>query len=205
MRSLSFDRLDGPILDALALKYALLPPGEPPPVPGWEVALESKGGVVLVNKEVRPRAYLVSEVRPLRDPRELQSFEPAKMAFASAAPPFPLEPGPSQVQWLSESANRLELEVECETAQFLVLTDSYHQGWKCYEGSVQLPITPANLCSRGVYLAAGKHRLDFRFEPDSLREGSYAFWISLVIMLLLIPTWGMAGKRAEAEEPAEHE
>ena len=58
-------------------------------------------------------------------------------------------------------------------------------------------------CAEAV--AAGKHRLDFRFEPDSLREGSYAFWISLVIMLLLIPTWGMAGKRAEAEEPAEHE
>jgi hypothetical protein len=53
----------------------------------------------------------------------------------------------------------------------LVLADSFYPGWHVYVDGKEEKIYRANLFFRGVKLAAGGHRVEFRYEPWSFRLG----------------------------------
>lgn len=190
MRSLTLEKLNAPILDALSLKYALTPPAQDSPGPEWKLEFEGDGGRVWVNPQALPRAYLVSEVEPLRDPRDLARLVPTRFAFSSMPAPAPLSPGEGQIEWQETSPNEIHLLVTCTTEQFLVLTDTYREGWHCYDKDRELPIARANLASRGVYLSAGEHQLLFRFEPPyfwlgvKLAAAAGVVWLLLAVGIL---------------------
>jgi membrane protein YfhO len=185
MRSLSFHRLDLPMVDALSVEYALLPPFMETTAAGWEMVLEAEGGKVYRNLEARPRWYLLGKVAPLHNLTQLQSFDPSMEAFVSDAPPASLQPSPGSVELVRETPNTLELIVETETTQLLVVTDAYNPGWKCWVNGQKVNIFPTNMASRGVYLNAGVHRVEFRFLPDSL------FWGIRAVILCLLITLGL--------------
>lgn len=189
MRALTLERLDAPILDALSLQYALLAPQSGSPGEGWVPHFSGQGGTVWRNEHAMPRAYLVGEVRPLGAPADLRALEPSRFAYSSSTAPsgYELRTGRAEINWLSEGANHVTLEVESETDQFLVLTDTYRAGWRCRDNGIETEVVAANLCSRGVFLKAGRHRLEFRFEPDSFYFGlklaatAGAIWIALFL------------------------
>lgn len=187
MRALSLERLDSPILDALSLEFALLPPQSQSPGAGWVPHFSGEGGTVWKNEQTMPRAYFVGEVRPFRAPADLRSLEPARFAYSSGMPPegYTLRSGASRVDWTKESANHLVLDVESQTDQFLVLTDTYREGWRCWVDGVETPVLAANLCSRGVYLKSGRHRLEWRFEPPSFYLGLKLAGVAGVVWLLI--------------------
>lgn len=193
MRSLTLERLEAPILDALALQYALLPPQAAHPGEGWVLHFTGRGGTVWRNEDAMPRAFLVGEVRPLGSPEALRELEPSRFAYSSSAPPngFNLRAGAGHVRVLAEGANYLTLEVESETDQFLVLTDTYRSGWRCLVDGQEAEVVQANLASRGVFLNAGQNRVEFRFLPDSysrglrLAAGGGAGWLLLLLSILL--------------------
>ena len=189
MRSLSFRRLDMPILDALSLEYALVRPGKDLATPGWTVVKKGEGGTVYHNEQAQPRAFLVGAVRPLTQLTDLQSFDPSQEAFVTAPPPSDLAPGSGEVRWLHTKANSLELSVTTETTQLLVVTDSFYPGWTCTVDGAPVPLFAANLASRGVYLSPGTHMVRMEFRPESFRNGLVGAMISglLIGILWLLP------------------
>jgi hypothetical protein len=64
----------------------------------------------------------------------------------------------------------------------LVLTDSYYPGWRVFIDGKEGNILRANHFFRGVQLAPGTHRVEFRYEPLSFRIG---LAISLISLLTL--------------------
>lgn len=192
--TLAFRRLDRPILDALGVRYALLPPDRKTTAAGWSLIFEGPGGKVYRNEEAQPRFFLVGKAVPLHNLTPIQNFDPALEAFVEGQPPSNLQKGPGRVGKEKETANTLELLVETETHQLLVVSDAYHPDWKVWVNGERGEIVVANLASRGVYLAPGVHRVRFEFQPTSVIWGGRAALVGVLVLIIgLIASFIPAG------------
>ena len=54
---------------------------------------------------------------------------------------------------------------------YLVLADTWYEGWKAYDNGQPVTIYRANAVQRAVWLAAGSHAWKFVFEPWTVRAG----------------------------------
>jgi len=71
---------------------------------------------------------------------------------------------------------------------YLILTDTYYPGWRACVDGEELSIIRANLLFRAISLSAGQHRVEFSYEPASLRIGvavSSATLLAIVVGLWL--------------------
>ncbi|HKA33162.1 MAG TPA: YfhO family protein, partial [Candidatus Binatia bacterium] len=89
---------------------------------------------------------------------------------------------------------RVDINASLDAPGILVLADSYYPGWRVYVDGKEGEILRANLFFRGVKLAPGEHRVEFRYEPRSFQIG---LWISLATLvgLTLISALLFARKR----------
>ena len=87
------------------------------------------------------------------------------------------------VTTLTEKPSAMSFQTDAETPTILLIKDMVYPGWKAFVDGVATPILPANIAARAIPLAAGTHRVDLRYEPQSLRIGlmaSYATGVSLL-------------------------
>ena len=62
----------------------------------------------------------------------------------------------------------------------------YENGWKATIDGKDTEILNVNYVLRGLQIPAGKHTIEFKFEPQVVKTGSTITLISSVVMLLLI-------------------
>lgn len=142
------------------------------------------------NGAALPRAYVVHDwllvdsiekgVKDLLS-REFDSHTQAVIEAPGPAPEGAAQKlTPAEFEYVSPHLVRVTVDAPQEG--FLVLTDSYYEGWHCYEGTERRDIVPANVMFRGVFLEAGAHKLEFRFEPSWV---GWAKGLTLLGVLLL--------------------
>ena len=62
----------------------------------------------------------------------------------------------------------------------------YENGWKATIDGKDTEILNVNYVLRGLQIPAGKHTIEFKFEPQVVKTGSTITLISSVVMFLLI-------------------
>ncbi len=74
------------------------------------------------------------------------------------------------------------------TPQFAVLSEVYYNaGWDAFIDGQKADYAKVNYVLRGLYVPAGKHRIEFRFEPTSFSTGrTITIWSTILIYLLVI-------------------
>jgi hypothetical protein len=84
--------------------------------------------------------------------------------------------------------------ITAEGPGYLLLTDADYPGWRATVDGAPAPIVRADLMFRAVVLPAGKHVVEFRYEPLSVRVG---LWISGVVWggLGLLWLWRQVSRR----------
>ena len=139
-----------------------------------------------------PRAWLVKDYRVLDSKIILSTmrqkgFDPRREVFLEEEPKFnpsspPLVIPPSHpfnkvgagglAEFISESNNRLSLQAEVREKSILVLSDTYYPGWRVYIDGREERIYRANYNFRAVPLYEGRHRVDFIYDPFSVKLGA---------------------------------
>jgi hypothetical protein len=151
---------------------------------------------VYENLESLPRAYVVHQVQitdddetalaMLQDP----AFDPMTSAVLAAQDSPPELTSGSQTNSDDEvSITRYEpehivLEANLARDGYLVLSDTHYPGWRVRVDGVAGTIYRANLLFRAVPLPAGRHTVEFVFQPPSLYVGAGVSGGAVILVIL---------------------
>lgn len=171
-----------PMLEALNLKYVLLPAGDPPPGPAFRPAFTDGRTVVYAKGYPVPRAFVAHRARVIHDPaRSLAALRERGAALLDevllhADPGVPLDdpaPGsaPGRAELTAEGPGEVRIAAELPRPGFLVLSDVYYPGWKAFADGTEVPILRANHAFRAVRLGEGRHDVRFVYAPRSFAVG----------------------------------
>lgn len=131
------------------------------------------------------RFRLVSRTVVAEDIRAaMRNVDPDNTAIV--ATPITLGPASAgSVTALRDEPGKISLHVDCQSTQFLVITERHHAGWTATMDGDSLPVHRANGDFMGCVVPTGKHRLTLVFSPASLRWGK---WGSLAGIILVLGT-----------------
>jgi hypothetical protein len=152
------------------------------------------------NPDVLPRAFLVPHARLARETEERSiasareivapGFDPrAEVVLvegSGGAGPVPdPPPGPpieGAVSFAEYASRRVRLVVRAPRDCWLFLGDTWYPGWVATVDGEVKPIYRANIAGRAVHLPRGAREVVFTYAPRSLRVGTMAALLGVVLL-----------------------
>jgi hypothetical protein len=170
--------------------------------PPFEVAAaDEEARIYLVELAHRPRAYLAEEVASV-DAAGAEAFAFDRASVGSPRSvvegPFPDQAGagpPGGARIARSSTDEVVVEVEALRPALLVLNDQVAPGWRALVDGTERPILTANYLARGVWVDAGRHRVDFVYRTPGLAEG----WAAVGALGVALVGWGVWRRRSSAQ------
>lgn len=189
-----------------AVQLSLIVNGPPGLLAGWANPLLSDSSKVellyygpnsiYLNKNHLPRAWIVHQIEsvPLDDLDSAAAiltqpdFDPARTAVIEGNLSTPPDPpaGDDSVMFDLYSANRSVITANLASSGLLVFSDIYYPGWNAYVDGVRQPVYAANIAMRGVYVPAGEHRIEFKYEPLSFRLGVIISGVTVGLLIIAV-------------------
>ncbi len=153
---------------------------------------ERTGQQTLVEHTTRlPRAFFVYDVHVTRTEEELLAylkspeFDHRTTAVLEKPPPFVLMKPVSSPAWkariTSYRNNGIVIEAETSHDGLLVLSEIFYPGWNAYVDGTETDIYRTDYHLRGIFVSAGRHTVEVRFEPSSFYDG---MWMSLAALMI---------------------
>jgi hypothetical protein len=87
---------------------------------------------------------------------------------------------------VSERSDEVEIEAFADRRALLVLNDTDYPGWCAYVDGQKMRVLNVDYLFRGVLIAAGRHRVVFRYEPKSFRFGGGLSALALMGLALTV-------------------
>ena len=82
--------------------------------------------------------------------------------------------------------NNLKYSSNSKTELPAIFSEIYYpEGWNCYVDDKQIETFRANYILRGAIIPAGKHKIEWKFEPRSFNTGATYSFIGSILLLLL--------------------
>ncbi|HLY67169.1 MAG TPA: oligosaccharide flippase family protein [Chloroflexota bacterium] len=185
--------LRSPLLNLLNVKYVVTT--QELQDPRLEQVYAGPDGRVYRNRDVLPRAFVVSDVRVVPSAQaQLQllsspEFDVAKSAVVDKQlqPAAEATTGHAPASILSYTARKILL--QASGPGLLVLTDNNFPGWKATIDGQPAEVLTADYTFRGVQLPAGQHEVEFNFAPTSLVVGGLLSALSLALIALALAAY----------------
>ncbi|MEX1212978.1 MAG: YfhO family protein [Balneolaceae bacterium] len=184
--------LNFPLLDMLQVHY--ITTRRELSIPGFEPVFHEDRSWLYQRTEPMPRAWFVSDVRSVDNPREAimallpeSDFDPRTLAVVESRKDIQVEPdSASSVEILSWTDRRMQLSLSRSHPGFLVLSEIwYPPGWVARLDGEEIPIHKTNYALRGFEIPPGNHQLTLAFEPRSHRAGSRISWVANLVQWIL--------------------
>jgi len=153
----------------------------------------SKKEILYFNPNAFEKAWFVKELRSLPTKEDVvlemnkSTFNPANEALVVGKNQAGKYSGEGNIKVASKSPNRIELDINTSSKQFLVLSEIYFSdGWVAKLDEKEIPIEKTNHLLRGVEVESGNHKLIFEFVPPTYSASVTAVWVGDVFIWLLI-------------------
>ncbi|MGV3503319.1 MAG: YfhO family protein [Adhaeribacter sp.] len=144
------------------------------------------------NQQALGNAWFVEKIIPVKTPDEelaaLTALHPATEAVVDIAK-FPVKTQAfpadgSQIRLTSYAPNNLKYEANAAADGFVVFSEIFYQdGWQAYLDGKPVDHIRVNYILRGMPLPAGKHSIEFTFDPREYHLGNTVTLISSLLML----------------------
>jgi Bacterial membrane protein YfhO len=189
-------------LALLGVRYLLQHPDDPPAA-GLTPVYDGPDARIYRNPAALPRAFLVDRqvvadgADAARETVTARGF-PVRAAAVTERPLRGLATGgsgtvsPGSARVADYKAERVVVDTDARRPALLVLTDNWFPGWKARVDGRDVPVERVDYLIRGVAVPAGRHRVEFRYQPASWRIG----WIVSLVALLAIVAVALLGWRA---------
>ncbi len=183
-------RFDSPLVDLLNVKYVITP--DKSETPGWN--LVSKAGMrVYAREQPLPRVWIAAYAQVVEngdailDQLSQPDFDPRRTVILEQAPSEPLgtdtsAPAGTAAVEVYENTH-LVLNANMQRQGWLVLSEMFYPGWRVTVDGVPANLYRADFLLRAVPLAAGSHRIEMWFLPDSFVVGSAISAISVLALI----------------------
>ena len=171
-----------PVLNMLNTRYFIFP-------------LQGGKTVPIQNPYTLGNAWFVNEVQYVDNANEeidaLHRIDPAKTAVVdkkfsaevkSAAETDTL----STIKLTAYEPNDLKYEVNSKTGGTVVFSEIYYPGWQAYIDGVEAPHGRADYILRAMNVPAGKHVVEFKFDPKSLHVTETVAFVALGVLACVL-------------------
>jgi hypothetical protein len=176
------------------------------PVPGLQPSYHGPDARIYRNPYAVPRAFLVDrQVVARGGDSALALLTSEGFPTRTTAVTEELLPGlatgtdggrsPGSARLVEDERERVVVETDAARPALLVLTDSWYPGWKATVDGDEVPIHRVDYVQRGVSVPAGTHRVEFSYEPASVRAG---FAVSGLALLTIAAATLLGWRRRRA-------
>jgi len=94
------------------------------------------------------------------------------------------------IQLTSYALNNLVYDFNATTNQFAVFSEIFYKdGWNAYIDGNLTPHYRVNFVLRGLEIPKGTHKIEFKFEPAVVKQGSTITLISYGLLLIIFAGW----------------
>ncbi|MDP1802509.1 MAG: YfhO family protein [Bacteroidota bacterium] len=95
--------------------------------------------------------------------------------------------GEGSIKLLSYQPNELVYESDTKAEQFAVFSEIYYpKGWNAYIDGQLKPHAGVNYVLRGMVVPAGKHKIEFKFEPKTYTTGNTIAMVGSILLLITV-------------------
>lgn len=180
-------------LDALGVRWFVVPPGAGPPRPEAELRYAGLDARVYENARAMPRVVLVSAARCVAA-EESRALIRAGIAWrqevvltgdCAGAPSGTRDISVGSAIIRDYTANRVSIDVASSAPAYLVLFDAWFPGWRAQVDGVDARLFRADHAFRAVWVPAGRHAVDFHYRPTSVLAGGLISALALVLVGVL--------------------
>lgn len=160
---------------------------------------------IFENNYASPRTYMVYNTSLESDKEKILSnlFNDEFNASSSAIVEENLGTlsGIGEAQYISKiskySGNNVDVMVQTPQNGLLVLSDVFYPGWKAYIDGQKTSVKRVNYIFRGVVVPEGQHTIQFKYEPESFRNGlliSMMGVFGLMTLVIIVVHYEKKGK-----------
>lgn len=140
--------------------------------------------------------WLVKQVVFVKDAdaemKAIDDFNPkdtafVQEAFKSSIPFMPQYDSAASFQLVKNDNDIVTYSFNAASNQFAVFSEIYYKaGWKAFIDGKESPIVKVNYVLRGLAVPAGKHSIEFRFEPPMYYTGKKISFFAHILIVLMI-------------------
>ena len=176
------EQLDGtqfPVVNMLNTKYFIFP-------------LQGGQTLPLPNPHAMGNAWFVNEVQYVNNANEeieaIHGLNPSETAvvdkrFEAVVKPMASD-STAAIRLVAYEPNYLKYEVDSKTGGTIVFSEIYYPGWRSSIDGQEVPHGRANYILRAMNVPAGKHEVEFSFDPVSLHVTENIATIALGLLAL---------------------
>jgi hypothetical protein len=163
---------------------------------------QQQGGqpTVQQNPDACGNAWFVKEFKIVKNAdeemRALDKFNPKQTAFIDQRfadqvnnLKIAFDSTANNIKLTDYKLNLMTYESNAKTDQLAIFSEIYYRGnidWKAYVDGVYKPHLRANYILRGMVIPAGKHKIKFKFEPETVKKGGTVDLIASIMMVGLL-------------------
>jgi len=169
---------------------------------------QGNGLVALPNPGASGNCWFVKGIRFVKGPVEemnaLNNFNPKDSAFVdeqfkAAVTAFTPADSTASIRQTAFDNDAIQYESNATGTHAAVFSEVYYKDWKAYIDGKPVPYFKTNYVLRGLVIPAGKHTIDFKFEPTIYYQGitiaKIAGWVLTLLVLgyivwMLMPLLG---------------
>ncbi|RJQ27896.1 hypothetical protein C4577_00445 [Candidatus Parcubacteria bacterium] len=163
---------------------------------GYESIYEDQTTVIFFNPSASERAYFIKNLTTVKNKQELinrlnsLSFNPLEEAVIVASQKSEVFDGEGLVWIESYQPDKVLLRSNSPRPQFLILADSYHEGWKLFLNNNRARLYEVNGALRGMFVPAGDNELKLVYWPEAFELGLKVSVLA-VLMLVLVNIYAL--------------